>query len=561
MENILMDNTPLADDDPDQMDLVAEMEAEALERLSAEDEEEDEDDEDMDEDALIEEEETIEINGEKVILVKVIPVAEILLGFRYRKDNKNIDGLAESIRDLGLIEPIAVQELPAASGATREHGFRYLLLAGGRRLAAVKQLGMQSISASIYPESLSKLTYRTIELIENTQREKMEWDEEAMLMEEIHNLQIEEHGEKKSTSPSAKGWSIRDTSELMGVSHTTVLRNLDLAKALEKDPSLAQKAHSQYEAKKILLQQKEDELTKELARRAAERIAAAQPIPATSGQANTNDQIIIAGSKVSGEAAKQSMEDMAKKRMLDSYILMPLDPEQSLLQQGFFEGIKGVSDGSIDMFEIDPPYGINLNENKKEASSQEVSTRHYNEIDKKDYWDFLDKVIGECTRVAAPNAWIVLWYGIDPWHSTVYEILRKHGWRGNEIPALWNKGKTGQCNHPDIYMGNSYEPFAYFRRGDAFIYTRGHSNVLTYNAVPPLQKTHPTERPIPMIQDLLSIFCSSGARICVPFLGSGATLMAAANLGITSAFGYDLSSAYKDAYTLKVLAQAYGKYK
>jgi ParB family chromosome partitioning protein len=65
-----------------------------------------------------------------------MPIADIKIGTRIRKDMGNIAGLAESIEDLGLLNPVTVDE-------------NGLLLAGARRLAACKRLGWQKIPVNI----------------------------------------------------------------------------------------------------------------------------------------------------------------------------------------------------------------------------------------------------------------------------------------------------------------------------------------------------------------------------------------------------------------------------
>lgn len=65
-----------------------------------------------------------------------LPIAEIRIGKRHRRDLGDVEGLAASIADLGLLHPITVSE----DG---------LLLAGRRRLAACKQLGWTAIPVNI----------------------------------------------------------------------------------------------------------------------------------------------------------------------------------------------------------------------------------------------------------------------------------------------------------------------------------------------------------------------------------------------------------------------------
>ena len=63
-------------------------------------------------------------------------VANIIVGERHRRDMGDIDGLAASIAEIGLLNPITIDE----NGR---------LLAGARRLAACKQLGLEQIEVRI----------------------------------------------------------------------------------------------------------------------------------------------------------------------------------------------------------------------------------------------------------------------------------------------------------------------------------------------------------------------------------------------------------------------------
>ena len=63
-------------------------------------------------------------------------INKIIIGERHRRDLGDIDGLAASIADIGLLNPITVDE----NGR---------LLAGARRLAACKRLGMEKIEVKI----------------------------------------------------------------------------------------------------------------------------------------------------------------------------------------------------------------------------------------------------------------------------------------------------------------------------------------------------------------------------------------------------------------------------
>ena len=83
------------------------------------------------------------------------------------------------------------------------------------------------------------------------------------------------------------------------------------------------------------------------------------------------------------------------------------------------------------------------------------------------------------------------------------------------------------------------------------MYKRGRLNVFNFPGVPSAQKYHPTQRPIEMIEELLECLAAPGNVVLVPFLGSGATIRAAYNLGM-NVFGCDLNPEYKDKFMLAV---------
>jgi ParB family chromosome partitioning protein len=65
-----------------------------------------------------------------------IPISRIKVGERHRRDLGDIESLAASIADIGLLHPITVDE----DGR---------LLAGARRLAACKQLDWKEIPVNV----------------------------------------------------------------------------------------------------------------------------------------------------------------------------------------------------------------------------------------------------------------------------------------------------------------------------------------------------------------------------------------------------------------------------
>ena len=83
---------------------------------------------------------------------------------------------------------------------------------------------------------------------------------------------------------------------------------------------------------------------------------------------------------------------------------------------------------------------------------------------------------------------------------------------------------------------------------------RGRLNVFNYAGVPGKSKYHPTQRPIELIKDIFSTLGAGNQHVFVPFLGSGATLLACYDSGFRG-FGTDLNGEYKDRFMLEVEKQ------
>ncbi len=90
-------------------------------------------------------------------------------------DPIKIDELAQSIKTYGLIQPIVV----------RRYKKKYQLIAGERRLMACKKLGWTRISAIVKDYNESAMA--AVALIENLQRENLNFMEEAEALERLFN--------------------------------------------------------------------------------------------------------------------------------------------------------------------------------------------------------------------------------------------------------------------------------------------------------------------------------------------------------------------------------------
>lgn len=120
-----------------------------------------------------------------------------------------IDSLAKSIAEVGQLQPIVVQKKDN----------HYLLIAGERRLRAVKKDEKNKIAAVILEEDVSAEKFRQIQLIENLQRQDLNPLERAISI----NKFIEDNDLSK-----------KDAAEKLGVPRTTLTLWLNILEMKEK---------------------------------------------------------------------------------------------------------------------------------------------------------------------------------------------------------------------------------------------------------------------------------------------------------------------------------------
>jgi DNA modification methylase len=109
---------------------------------------------------------------------------------------------------------------------------------------------------------------------------------------------------------------------------------------------------------------------------------------------------------------------------------------------------------------------------------------------------------------------------------TLGPALESAGFRLRNL-IVWDKGSFG--------CGTGFRPqhelvLHLTRRAPEF-HTADVGNVIQARRVPSQEREHPTEKPIALLQELIRVTCPPAGRVLDPFLGSGATLVAAVAIG------------------------------
>lgn len=437
--------------------------------------------------------------------VGMIDPNAIILTERARKEMGDLDGLELNMKESGLITPLAVKD---------NHDGTYTLLAGERRYTVLMKNQVPSIPVRIYNDNLSELEMKVIEKSENFFRKDMEYWELDKLTYEIHEMKQELHGVKRS-GPNNEGWSTSDTGAMVGYTKGAVSTAIKRAEAREAFPELFESCKTASDATKVLKKMDEALIKQTIAQ------------------------------KLESQKSECTLGQLSK----------------CFIVKDFFEGVKEIPDGIMHLVEIDPPYAIDLKKQKRRDGESQYILEDYNEIDIEDYiegskdpnnpWRGLRTVFRECYRVMAQHSWLICWFAPEPWFEIIYRELSNAGFETSRMCGIWTKGRPGQNNQPQTRLANSYEMFFYAWKGQPVLNKAGRSNEFNFPPIPPNQKTHPTERPVPLMKEIYETFAFPGSRVLIPFLGSGNGLLAAHDLGM-SGVGFELSKSHKDSFLVKV---------
>lgn len=128
---------------------------------------------------------------------------------RQRRELEGLDELSDSIKRLGLINPIVV---------TRP-GLQ--LVAGERRLESCRLLGWTHIPCH-FADELSEFELKSIELEENIKRRQLPWQDECRAVYLFHELH-------KAENP---GWTQDDTAAAVGLTAPRIRERLDIAREM-----------------------------------------------------------------------------------------------------------------------------------------------------------------------------------------------------------------------------------------------------------------------------------------------------------------------------------------
>lgn len=423
-----------------------------------------------------------------------IPISDIKVGKRIRKNYGDINALADSIRRYGQIQPILVDK-------------DLNLVAGGRRLEATKQLGLETIWAEAR-ETLDDVAKRELELEENIRRKEFDWPEEVMGLEHLFKLRQKRHGAAKgggrsqwSDEPNS-GYGMRDASEEFDMSLGSISMDLELAAGLREFPELLDEKTKSAAFKRL-------KVLKEKAIR-VEQAARTRP--------EVED-------KVEDEKPTETVAPTSKIRKagFKGYGLIYYGDSQVIL--------KSMGPATIDCIVTDPPFALGMHREGATVADRRLvdTTGVMYDDDPYKVLNMLDVVCGELARILKPDGHLYMFFHHRRYEDVLTILERHFGEAVETTPILWIKNTPG-IGDPNRSWVYAYEPCFFINRGRSLVKPQAF-NYIEAPTVPAKQKIHPTEKPTSLLRHIVAASAVKGEVVLDPFAGSGSTLVAAVEQG------------------------------
>ncbi|MFA0442936.1 DNA methylase N-4 [Vibrio sp. 10N.286.49.C2] len=210
------------------------------------------------------------------------------------------------------------------------------------------------------------------------------------------------------------------------------------------------------------------------------------------------------------------------------------------------EWLSTLPDTSVDLLITDPPYE-SLEKHRKIGTTTRLkvsksSSNQWFEIFENERFESL---LAQIYRVLKKNAHFYLFCD----QETMFLIKPLAEQAGFKFwkPIIWDKVSIGMGYH---YRAR-HEYILFFEKGKRKLNDLGIPDILTHKRV---YRGYPTEKPVPLMETLISQSSNENELVVDPFFGSGATLIAANNLK-RKAYGNDISDSAHEHFLNRVAMQ------
>lgn len=440
-----------------------------------------------------------------------VEINQIKIVDRVRKDFGDVEELAESIREDGLLQPIVITRL------ADDPDYPYQLISGHRRLMAFDQLERTSIPA-VFKENISESKLKKWELIENIFRKDMDWKEKCLGIAEVHEAQ------RRESVKVGDSWTVRLTGSLLNLTGARVSNCLAVAARLKEDDKDIWGCNNMLEALQKLSERKVYEARKLAAQASAKRVAQKVDEGDWEEAEDFETEEFIAQDE-NTELPQLFAEDGEKERRV-------IELSNQLIHADSIDYLSDLSDGSFGAIISDPPYAIDMENLDQQGELGSNSIDWIAEThNKEDNLQLLRWFIPEAYRLLHEHAYMILWCDFEHYQK-LYDYAKNAGFTVQHWPLIWHKSSPCKNGAPYVNFTKNYEIALVARKGQAKLQMPQNSSVWSGQVRSSDRvEGHPFVKPYGLWEWLTLATCPPGCRILDPFAGVGTSVKAFAQLG------------------------------
>lgn len=417
-----------------------------------------------------------------------IPVSSVIVSRpeRQRRELTSLEELAKSIAEVGLINPIVIDQ-------------NNVLIAGERRFTAIRDhLGWTHVTAQRAEDLPPEVLY-LIELEENVKRVDLPWQDQCRAVDEYHNLKRK----------SDQSWNVAKTASALGVSASEVYSRVAVHKAIESGDKLVLGADKYSTARGIVERQKlraKESASEQIAQMLTPQRERLQP----------------------NESDEESFDDEPANLEVDFSSQAPWTP---YLHADFAEWQRNYSGPKFNFLHCDFPYGVNAGKHNQGAAGAFGGYEDSKEV----FWSLVGVLANAMENVVAESAHMMFWFSMD-YYSDTLTFLREMGWNVNPFPLIWHKSdNSGILPDPKRGPRRIYETAFLCSRGDRLI-AQAVGNTF---AAPNLKTIHMSEKNPDMLAHFFRMFVDSSTVMLDPTMGSGNAVKVAERMGASYVLGLE----------------------
>lgn len=213
-----------------------------------------------------------------------------------------------------------------------------------------------------------------------------------------------------------------------------------------------------------------------------------------------------------------------------------------IYQMDCLEGMKLIPEGGVNLTVTDPPYLMNYRSNRR------VKQEKFDYIQNdKDSHELISEYIKELHRIHRDDSAI---YMFCSWHHIDFfkQEFEKYFTMKNLI--VWNKNNHGSGDLKGSYAPK-HELVLYGHKGRSLFRDKRIPDVVDFSKIPSVKLTHPTEKPVGLLEIFIKNNSDEGDIVFDGFAGSGSTLVAAKNLN-RKFIGFEIDPQYIKVSNLRL---------